>query len=225
MHRRKYLEDLIAMGLIGATGCLGTDAQPQPTTHLEDPDPQIASEDKAYPAWGEQLPAVTLPAAIQDEHVDPTGFTERDVFMTFFYSHCGTVCPRLVAALRNIQTQAASDGFDDDVVFLAVTFDPVRDTPARLREYADLMNVDLAAGNWYFLRPESQERAKEVVQDTYGVGFKKSTPEQMEQYMFDHLGLILLANTRNYVERAYMTTNPTWQEIYDEFETLRRQET
>lgn len=226
MNRRTYLRTVAAGTAASVAGCLGSssDSDPEQPTYLADPDPQIASTDKAYPAWGQRLPDVSLPAPLRDEIISPAGFDDRDVFMTFFYSHCQTVCPRLVSTLRNVQTRATDDGSGDEVVFLAVTFDPERDTESRLREWASVMHVDLDAGNWYFLRPDSHERAKEVVQETYGVGFSKTTPEHMDMYMFNHLGLILLANRRTYVERAYLTTDPTWQDLYADFETLRARE-
>ena len=114
------------------------------------------------------------------------GDIETPALLTFFYSHCQTVCPVLVATQRNIQARAQDDGYGDEVSFFPVTFDPARDTAERLRTYAEKMNVDLAAENWHFLRPASTERAESVVEGQLGVAFERTEPEDMDAYMFTH---------------------------------------
>lgn len=221
MRRRAMLRVTGASLAGGLAGCLGG----QPETYLEatkDRDPDVYP----YPVHGQRLPAATLSAPLRDETIDLRGFDDRDVVLTFFYSHCQTVCPRLISALRNVQTAAAEDGHTDDLALVAVTFDPARDTADRLREYADLMNVDRSLGNWYFLRPESPERAKTVVQDRYGVVFEKvpASETDMDMAMFNHFALIVLANKQGNVERPYTGGNPDWQRIYDDFSQLRSME-
>lgn len=235
LDRRSYLTLAAATtGVTAVNGCLTgissegsqSDAMTQ-DTYLPRADSQADSQvdptDLPYPGYGQKLPDVTIPAPLHDQDVSVKQF-ETDVFMTFFYSTCKTVCPLLIYALRNIQTQAEQDGYSDEVTFLAITFDPQRDTEERLQEYAERMDVDRDLGNWYFLRPESVERAKTIVYEKFGVGFKRTTPENMDQYMFNHLGLVLLANEQDYVERAWMTKGPAWQELYDSFTTLRERE-
>lgn len=228
MDRRTYLATGIAASVPMIAGCSNGSSDPgssDPTqeTYLPEPDRQVAAAKLPYPAYGQRLPEVTLPAPLRDEEVAVHQF-ETDVLVTFIYSYCQTVCPRLVSTLRNIQTQAIEDGYGDEVTFITITFDPERDTEDRLRTYGDYMNVDMAAGNWYFLRPESAARAKTVVQDEFGVGFQRTEPEDMDRYMFNHFSLILLGNMGGHVERAYTNKKPTWQEIYDDFTTLREQE-
>lgn len=223
--RRAYLAVAGSVGTTALAGCLGNvlGSSESERTYLEAPDRPADPDDLAYPAFGQTLPEATLSAPLYEEDV-AVGQFETDTFLTFFYSHCNTVCPRLISTLRNIQTRAAEDGHGDDVTFLAVTFDPQRDTASRLETYAAEMNVDLEAGNWYFLRPDSASRARTVVQERFGVGFQRTTPQEMDRYMFTHLGLIVLANEDDVVERAYATTQPAWQSIYDDFETLRERE-
>lgn len=179
--------------------------------------------DLPYPAYGQDIPDVTLPAPLKGEEISVRQF-DTDVVMTFFYSHCQTVCPRLVGALKNIQTRALEDGYSENVTFLAITFDPERDTTARLRDYAKNMNINREPDNWYFLRPESVSRAKSIVGETFGVGFERTHPDDMDMYMFNHFSLIILANRDSVVERTYVDNRPVWQDIYDHFVALRKQE-
>jgi len=59
------------------------------------------------------------------------------------YTHCPDICPLITAKMRAVQGEVASAGLDDRVVFLTVTVDPQRDTPAVLRHYATLHRLDL----------------------------------------------------------------------------------
>jgi protein SCO1/2 len=203
MDRRRFLQ---AGGLAGVgtlAGCLGGlgDSNPNVTLGAPERDADVTSEDLPYPGWGQQVPDVELPDPLTGESVAVRDI-ERPHVTTFFFSHCETVCPALVGLVRELQIHSVTEGYADQVDFYPVTFDPARDDAERLRSYADRMNVDVDTGNWHFLRPETEARAKEVVQDQFGVFFEKD-PMDDGGYMFTHLGLILLVNGDGYVERAY----------------------
>lgn len=218
-----YLHGLATATVAGVAGCSGTSASRGGTgdTYLSEPDLDGEPEDYPYPVHGQQLPEVTLRDPIAGRDVTTTEF-DRDTFVTFFYSNCMTVCPRLIGALRNVQAEAGKDGYADDIVILAITFDPERDTGDTLEAYTERMNVDMGAGNWRFLRPSNPAEAESIVTDTFGVNFRRTHPEGMDRYMFNHTGLILLANGDNYVERAYSSSTPSWKPMYDDLETLRQ---
>jgi protein SCO1/2 len=220
--RRAFLRASAGTGLAGAVaGCLGVlgGGDDSPTV-LDEPDRQFDSEDLPYPAWGQRVPDVTVPAGLSDREVD-TREVSTPALYTFFYSHCQTVCPVLVATLRNVQTHAANQGYADEVSLLPVTFDPERDTPERLRAYANQMNVDADADNWTFLRPETPARAEAVVADAFGVGFDRTESEEMDRYMFTHNALTFLVNGDGYVERAYFSKSPDEDRIIADLRRVR----
>jgi len=223
MHRRTLLRSVGAVGATGGiAGCLGSLGIGDSNTDvvLGEPDRQFDSSDVPYPAWGQRIPDVTLPAPVESREVNLRD-VERASLLTFFYSHCNTVCPVLISTQRNVQAHAQNNGYASDVAFFPVTFDPARDTADRLQTYADEMNVDAAAENWHFLRPASADRAKDVVQDQFGVGFERTDPEEMDMYMFAHSALTLLVNADGFVERAYRSKSPDEETIIDGLETVR----
>jgi protein SCO1/2 len=223
MHRRSYLEMAGTVGLtLGLAGCTESagSKDSKASVVLDEPDRAYESSDIAYPAWGQALPDVTLPAPIADQEVT-LHEVDRPMLLTFFYSHCKTVCPRLISSLRNIQTDALNNDYADAVSFFPTTFDPARDTADRLRTYADTMNVAADNENWHFLRPASEDRAKSVITDEFGVAFERTEPENMDMYMFNHMGLVLLVNGDNLVERAYATDSPDEDKIIDDLEAVR----
>jgi protein SCO1/2 len=145
----------------------------------------------------------------------------------------------LTQALVSAQGTALDGGWGDAVEFAEISFDPARDTPERLRTYADERDIDLDAGNWTFLLPETEARAKETVQEAFGVYFEKTDPGSMgtatgatatesdaepstatptgtaspsesgDGYMFTHRALILLVNADGYVERFWRGDDAT----------------
>jgi protein SCO1/2 len=220
MRRRRFLATAGASAsAVGLAGCLGF-GDANPDVALSEPDREYESSDLPYPAWGEQIPDVTLPAPLDGGPVRLREVSKPSL-LTFFYSHCNTVCPVLISALRNVQTHAMNEGYDDDVVFYPTTFDPERDDAERLRTYGGEMNVAVDESNWHFLRPESKARAKDVVQEQFGVSFQRTHPDNMDMYMFTHAALTLLVNADGYVERAYRSKSPDPQRIIEDLSKVR----
>ena len=231
--RRTLLSSLgasAAIGLAGCTGFIGGSAS-DGNTYLSATEWEVDPSALPFPTHGDQLPEATLPAPLREAETLslPGDFAGGDLLLTFVYTTCMTMCPRLTAIMARVQDHSIENGYADDVAFVETTFDPARDDAAALREWATQHDVATDAGNWYFLRPESEARAKTVVQDRYGVSFTKTTPEDMDAYMFAHSGVILLANADGYVERAYKlqsgdeeTVRP--QDVRDDLTTLRERE-
>jgi protein SCO1/2 len=219
MWRRTYLQVTAALGTAGLAGCVGG-GNGNPDIVLPEPDREVDSGDLPYPAWGERVPDVTLPAPLADREVTLQA-VDRPQFLTFFYSHCNTVCPILVSALRNVQARALNEGYSNEVAFHPTTFDPERDDAQRLRTYGEEMNVALDDGSWQFLRPASRSRAREVVQREFGVAFERTHPEHMDRYMFTHTALVVLVNGDGYVERAYRTKQPDPERLVEDLRTVR----
>lgn len=225
MQRRTLLR-AVGVGAVGAAaGCLGNSASDGTATGngnvvLPEPDRDFESSDLPYPAWGERVPDVTVPAPLSGGEV-PLRDVETPSLVTFFYSNCQTVCPVLMATARNVQAHAANNDYADAVSIHPITFDPQRDTADRLDAYAGEMNVNADAPNWQFLRPESKARAKTVVQEEFGVRFERTHPDDMEMYMFAHTSLTLLVNADGYVERAYRSKSPDEQRIIDDLREVR----
>ncbi|MFC5133135.1 MULTISPECIES: SCO family protein [Haloferacaceae] len=206
MDRRHYLRSIAVPAVAGSAGCLGVLGDSGPEGTVLDPPEQDLSE-ASHPSYGDEMPHVSVPDPITGETVSTADYEdERAVLWTSFYTNCPDgVCPALILRLRRAQEVAAEEGYGDEAAFLALTFDPERDTTDVLREYAGQQGVDLDAGNWHFLRPESYERGQELLDENFGLVIEKASADQYEnlEYQFPHYGLILLANERGIVERAY----------------------
>jgi len=184
-------------------------------------DTRYDSDDLPYPAHGQALPEVSVPDALTGETVD-TAALDETLVVTAFFASCPAECLLLVGQLASVQQATLDRGLSEEVTFLAITFDPARDDAAALRDYADKMNVDVEAGNWRFLRPESEARAETVVDDKLGVTFDRIGGEsaRVEGYDFRHLSLTFLVNPSGIVERAYRTDRPDVDRVVSDVATV-----
>jgi protein SCO1/2 len=98
---------------------------------------------------------------------------ERIVIVGFIYTSCTTVCPVLSAVLAQTQVKLGSR-VGREIGLVTVTVDPVRDTPARLKEYAGRMG---AGPGWAWLtgaKPQVDEVLK--VFGAYTADFNNHPP-------------------------------------------------
>ncbi|QLG48592.1 SCO family protein [Natrinema halophilum] len=229
MNRRTYLGSVGMAGLTSVAGCLGgglgNDGGNTGDTNTVLEPPETDLSEASHPSYGKDLPALSLPDPLSGETISTDQYEgERAVLMTFIYTNCPDgMCPALTLRLRRVQEVAASEGYSDDVALLAMTFDPERDTEKALRSFADQQGVDADAENWHFLRPETYEKAKTIMNEEIGLPLQKRDAKQYEnlEYAFPHFNLILLANERGIVERAYPkgATNEI-QMVVDDVETV-----
>ncbi len=105
--------------------------------------------------------------------VSLSDFRGKAVVLTFIYTNCPDVCP---AIARNLGTtyELLREETQDDVVLIAVTLDPTRDTQAALQEFSALHGL-ADNPNWYALRGERE--VLEPVWQAYGI-YAGEQPEQ-----------------------------------------------
>ena len=89
------------------------------------------------------------------------------VVVTFIYATCADTCPLLTAKLVGIQRRLGADG--TRVRFVAITVDPVKDTPEALRRYAEEHGGK--APGWLFLTGTEEEIGE--VARRYAIYLKK----------------------------------------------------
>ncbi|WP_114579118.1 SCO family protein [Saliphagus sp. LR7] len=238
MNRRLYLRSIATSSVAGTAGCLeslpigrGGQADTSGNTDQEQAEgvalgpPEQDLSEASHPSYGNELPTVNLPDPLTGETISTNQYeSERTVLITFFYTSCPDgVCPALLLRLRRAQEVAAENGYSNDVTFLAMTFDPERDTEDVLLTYAAEQGIDLDAGNWHFLRPEQYKTGHEIVTEKFGLPLEKREAEEYENldYMFPHFAYIFLVNERGLIERVYPNgaTIETSQ-VVEDFETV-----
>lgn len=75
-------------------------------------------------------------------------FHGKVVVLTFLYTHCTDYCPLEAELLRQADEAA---GHPKDVVYLAVSVDPVGDTPDSIASFQQEHHLDELGDRWHYL--------------------------------------------------------------------------
>lgn len=221
LTRRQLLATTGTAAAISLAGCTQLGFGKPSHMRLDPPEnyEQLKGADLPHPIYGEELPNATVYSPTLGREMDVREFVgERATLLTFIYTRCAGICPAEVTNLVHVQAKAAEMGHTADVALLAMTFDPEYDTDERLIEFGADLGAKYDQDNWFYLRPETPERAKELVEDRYGDPFRKNPDD--EGMAFLHRGLLLLVNEDGYVERAYAGKPPQPAEVVADFEAL-----
>ena len=84
----------------------------------------------------------------------PDDFSNKVIVMGFIYTNCPDICPLTVHNMQLVQEKLMKEG-RDDVDFVALSFDPDRDRPYVLKQYADVRGINFS--NFEFLTGNETE--------------------------------------------------------------------
>lgn len=111
-----------------------------------------------------------VPAALlQDQDGRRFGMHElrgRLLAVEFIYVNCPTVCAALGQAFQRVRDALPAERLGRDVVLLSVSFDPRRDLPERLADYAQRHAADGDA--WRVVRVEDEAELAALLR-TFGI--------------------------------------------------------
>jgi len=115
----------------------------------------------------------------------------KPTVITMIYGSCTTACPVLVNDARRID-RAVPEAIRDDLQVVIVSFDPARDTPERMADYAESFEVD--AERWHFLHGDPADIR--TLAAMLGVRYRDNGDGS-----FDHSNLITLLDADGRVAR------------------------
>jgi protein SCO1/2 len=110
---------------------------------------------------------------------------DRVVLINFFFTACGDTCPLVTQNLREVQ-DLLGERMGRDIFMYSVTLQPELETPAILKDYAEIWEV---RPGWSFLtgKPEEIERLRRAI------GFASLDPAQ-DRIKDNHTGLLRYGN-------------------------------
>ncbi|MDZ3992070.1 SCO family protein [Pseudomonas sp. Teo4] len=73
---------------------------------------------------------------------------DKVVMLNVIFTHCNDACPLITRKLREVRT-AMGPELASQVTFISISSDPLNDTPAALKTFAEKQGVD--GPNWLFL--------------------------------------------------------------------------
>jgi protein SCO1/2 len=164
------------------------------------------------------LPRISLAPGFAFVDQDGERLTNEDlrgslVFYTFTYTGCAAECPDTGEAMSSIkETVDEIDTGGIPVRFVTISFDPDRDTPTRLRSYAQELGADTEV--WRFVTGEPA-RLKNVI----GGGFS-TYYSQNEDGTFAFDPAFALVDGWGILRAKYRTANPDPELIRRDVELL-----
>lgn len=170
----------------------------------------------------ENLKGFTFKLVDQDgKPVDfPTQFEGKIVVAGFIFTHCPYICPLTVNNMQLVQKELTKNGDGDDVVFVAISFDPERDSVALLKKFAGMREIDET--NFRFLTGD-----KKITDSVMSVMRIVAVPEDSSlvegdiSYFFTHTDRISLIDQRGFLRKEYSGSKANMEEIINDIGKLK----
>jgi protein SCO1/2 len=91
----------------------------------------------------------------------------------FIFTSCASACPRLTGEMHALQVHLLDRGDAQRTRLVSISVDPERDTPRKLREYAD--QVGVVGRRWKFLTGPAKD-----IEDAVVNGFKQGIDREKD---------------------------------------------
>lgn len=137
-------------------------------------------------------------------------FRGKPVILTMFYSSCTYACPLLVNDMQRIEKSLPANK-NNNYRFVLVSIDPERDTPAKLKAYAQDHNLDLS--RWTLLSGKNDD----VMELAALIGFKYKKDDNGN---FSHSNVITLLNEKGEILHQQTGLNQDITESVNQLKNL-----
>ena len=171
----------------------------------------------SFAAEAPELPVIEKAADFKlinqdNQEISLSQFLGKVKVVTFIYVRChqASVCPLTTKNFKKLQ-DSLEGGLDKNTVILSISFDPESDTPAMLKKYAQLYDVDFH--NWHFLTGDKTAIEK-TCQDY------KFIAEKEENDTFRHSAITFLIDQNNNIRKIYFSNQWTPEEIKQDIMAL-----
>jgi protein SCO1/2 len=141
-------------------------------------------------------------------------FAGKAYVADFFFTNCPTICPKVTKQMLRIH-DAFKD--EDQLLLLAHTIDPKRDTVGKLKMYSS--NLEVESSKWHFVTGE-KDKLYEIADDYFSIAIEN--PDVPGG--FDHSGRIILVDPQRRVRSFCDGTDPeSVTKFLDDIEKLLKE--
>jgi len=162
----------------------------------------LANRGAAYAFNGGEYtpPMAAPPLDLTDQHGRTFSLTDQaavgNVTLVYFgYTTCPDLCPTTLSDFQVVKEDLGTEA--NRVRFVLATFDPERDTQARLQEYLAFFDPDFVGLRGDPAQTEEFKRA-------YGVTVNRvDYPESATGYLLDHTALVYLIDAEGRLRVSY----------------------
>jgi protein SCO1/2 len=148
-----------------------------------------------------RFPAIGKVQSFAFTNQDGKAITDRDmqgkvVAVEYFFTTCKGICPRLNNNMRKLYNEYKNE---DQFLILSHTCDPETDSVARLKQYADSLQVN--TDHWQFLTGK-KDSLYFMARESYKIDDPANNPQNIEDD-FLHTQFIALVNKEGNVVKIY----------------------
>lgn len=147
----------------------------------------------------------------------PDAYAGNVMLVGYVYTHCPDICPMITYNMRDIQLELQEE---DEFMLVSLSFDPERDTPEMLHEYAK--NYKLNQENWRLLTGSTEE--VDAALETLEIKTLKSpttfTEEGGKRYYIDHTDRVTLIDRKGDVRNTYVGSKMNQEQIISDIHKL-----
>lgn len=159
-----------------------------------------------------------LVASDKSKVVFPADLKGDIVVLGYIYTNCPDVCPMTTANMNQVRQEL---GDPDDVQFVTVSFDPLRDTPEVMERYSETWDVNDT--DWLFLTGDTTTvytmmrrlGIRHQITDT------TTTSNGEEVYFISHTDLVTLIDREGRVRQHYSGSRTPPEILVEDINKLR----
>jgi protein SCO1/2 len=140
--------------------------------------------------------------------------------MGFIFTHCPDICPMTTHNMYLTEKQLKEDGIND-VKFVAISFDPERDSPEVLKKFAEARELDFKS--WTLLTGEKNTITELLKRfDVKAIKTDESIDEEgNSEYLMMHTDRISLIDENGILRKNYKGSTINIEELVNDIKTLK----
>ncbi len=150
----------------------------------------------------------------------PNSYRGKVMLVGYVYTHCPDICPMITYNMRDVQRALPGQ---DDFMLVSISFDPERDTPEILSDYA--VNYNLDQSNWRLLTGDKQ-RVESLLEALNIITVKtptRFTEENNPIYFIDHTDRVTLVDRDGNVRKHYTGSEFNVDEVTADIQKILRE--
>ncbi len=149
----------------------------------------------------------------------PDSFKGKTLLLSFIYTNCPDICPMTTHNMQLIQQQVKKEGIDN-VEFVEISFDPLRDTPSKLKEFGDIRDIDYNNFNFLTGNPVGIKSILNNMNILALPGDTTETKSGSKIYFFTHTDRITLIDKNGRIRNEYRGSKANIQAVVNDIKIL-----
>ncbi len=140
--------------------------------------------------------------------------------MGFIFTHCPDICPMTTHNMYLTEKELKKNGIED-VKFVALSFDPERDSPEVLKKFAEVRELDFKS--WTLLTGE-KSTVNELMKrfDVKAIKTDETTDDDgTQEYSMMHTDRISLIDENGRLKKNYKGSTLNIEELVNDIKTLK----